>query len=222
MEITSLMPNTEVYFEHEGNIKMGIFKAIQKTNKGKLVKNRNRIIEIINKKGNVSTIIISKEIKLFNSRESLIEYKEDLLIENKKKQELLQKEYNEKLNKIKDSLFKIENINQLPIYNDCNEYIWEYYAELFDNEFSFSLQDGTKVKMTKYEYQCILHDLSQCEEADIYKIDDELFMCFDCGTLLVNRDDLVGKYNDEIVDERYLFPKQWSESRTIEWIKRRK
>lgn len=223
MQITNLIPDTEVYFEYNGKVRKGVYKETQRTNSGKLVKSRNKLIEIINKDGNTSILIVSRDTKFYNSKESLMKYKEKLLIEYKKREELLIKQYNEELDKIKDSLSKLENINQLPIYNKAEDFINECYTAVFDNEPSFSLQDGTKIKMTKLEYQCILHDLSQCEGYYIYKINNNLFMCFDCGELLAERQDLIDKYRreDNFGDIKYLFPKKWSEDRIIDWIKRR-
>jgi hypothetical protein len=61
-----------------------------------------------------------------------------------------------------------------------------------------------------------------CEGTNIYKIDNNLYKCFDCGTLLINKDDLIKEYSDEIIDDNILFPKNWSEVKIIQWVKRRK
>lgn len=223
MEVNNLVPDSEVYFGYNEKITKGIFKGIQKTSTGKPVKGKNRLIEIINKRGNSSIIIIPKEVKLFNTEEELLEYQEQLELEDKKRLENIENQYLQEVEEIKNQLNEIDNINQLKLGEELSSEENEYYYDLFADDYTFTLKDGTNVRMSK-NYKCILHNAKFCEGVDVYEIEDgEFFKCFDCGSILVGVSELINKNNiTGEFRESYLFPKNWGEDKIVDWLMRHK
>lgn len=222
MEIKELIPGTEVYFQYDEKCIKGVFKDLQRTNAGNLVKSRNRLIQIINKKGKETIINVSRNTKFFTTEDEVIEYKNKIEEEQEAQKKIEQEKYLQYINSIKEKLDKIENINHLHIMEDVDIEEIEGYLELFWDGYGFILEDGTEIEMAQFECKCILHSSTNLEGIDIYKINNgNFFKCFDCGELLVNRNDLIEKYDLMYdINEQVLFPKKWTEDKIIEWLRK--
>lgn len=236
-----LVEGVNVYFLHNREIKNGIYKGLQRTARGKIVKNKNKLVERINKKGKTFNLIVYGGTKFFLSEESLKEWikqEKELLKERIKKEEERLKieeeetriEQQNEYKQLIDFLSKSENANNLPMIED----VWNFMLEKFDSTdvlylnspINFDLKDGTNCTLTNYDGRCILHPYNSPDDF-IYYIDN-LIMCASCLTRLQERPDILKQYkvfyNQEYgIDEtqNILLPKNWTDNGIHSWCKKR-
>ncbi len=110
-----------------------------------------------------------------------------------------------------DELMELENI-----------FVLEEVQELFmDDEFIIELKDGSKWLFSE-KYQCILHpnlfNISDDEGRNIFKsLNDDVFICDDCGTRLIEREEILRDYEFYDLASDFLFPVRWSDQKIREW-----
>lgn len=137
----------------------------------------------------------------------------------------------EELNIFKSIISQARNVNNLPTLSELYK-ILENLEEMnicdFDMETNCMLEnwdctkiilmDDTQVELI-YGKTCILHPYKYFEKDFSYKIGDNLYICADCLTILVEYKDLCEKYYNCYLDN-LLFPKKWDKNSVISWIRK--
>lgn len=125
----------------------------------------------------------------------------------------------EELNLFKSIISEAKNANNLPTFSELFK-ILESLDEMnicnFDMEtncmfenwdgLKIILMDGTSVELV-YGKPCILHPYKDFEKDYSYKIGDNLYICADCLTILVEH-------------ENFLFPKRWDRNSVDSWVRK--
>lgn len=138
----------------------------------------------------------------------------------------------EELNIFKSIISQARNVNNLPTLSELYK-ILENLEEMniydFDMETNCMLEnwdcteiilmDGTPVELS-YGKTCILHPYKDFEKDYSYKIGNNLYICADCLTILVEHTDLCEKYYNCYLDNNLLFPKKWDRNSVISWIRK--
>lgn len=121
------------------------------------------------------------------------------------------------------------NVNDLPLLSTIYKEIEKYGENIdYDQEVDImidnwdgskiTLLDGTEIELIGFR-ACILHSFHDVEREYSYKIDDNLYICSGCLTILKEHKDLCEKYYSNCFED-LLFPRRWDRNRIILWLRK--
>ena len=114
-----------------------------------------------------------------------------------------EEEYIEVCKELINKLRSAETIDDLPVKEEIDYRLDEFIDRIFSNNCNFTLKDGTKVCCEKYTCVCFDDDLHW---SFYHILDNDFYICLDCGEKIKNFEDLYEEVNDSIVEDDFYLP----------------
>jgi len=156
-------------------------------------------------------------------------------MENNKHRDEMREKFERTLKEVFERYWSnVENINELPSFEELIESINEMLIEEMNDEYfevgrmeldslSGKLKDGTTISIELWT-DCILHRNRGEDGKELFQVDhSDFYICGSCFERLENRHDLVAEIEKEYPTGRFISstpptPKSWTDQGTIKWL----